>query len=129
VVDVSRALSDLAWKRNAGQPRYTFPEAFEWLYPPVNTKYYHADATGRLVQGGIFSLDGVHPTAIGQGLLAHEFRKVMDGAGVKLAAPIDWTAIFASDELHRHPIRLMQEVYQHEKLSEWVVGVLGAWGR
>ncbi len=127
VVDISRALSDLAWKRNGGQPTYAFPDAFQWLYPPVNTKYYHADATGRFVQGGIFSLDGVHPTAIGQGLLAHEFRKVMAAAGVQFVNPIDWKAIFVNDELHRHPLRLMQEIYQHQKLSEWVVKVLRAW--
>jgi len=126
IVDVCKALSDLAWKRNGGKPIYQFPDAFQWLYPPVNTKYYHADATGRIVQGGIFSLDGVHPTAIGQGLLAEEWRTVMMAAGVSVS-PIDWDAIFVSDELHRHPIRLMQEIYQHEKLSEWVVKVLRAW--
>ena len=77
------------------------------------------------MQGGIFSLDGVHPTAIGQGLLAHEFLKVMRKAGV-VADDIDWRSIFRSDALYRTPIGLMQEIYEHEKLAEWVIKLVRA---
>jgi hypothetical protein len=34
-------------------------------------------------QGGLFSLDGVHPTTIAYGLLAQEFINIMQKAGVK----------------------------------------------
>jgi hypothetical protein len=35
------------------------------------------------VAGGLFSLDGVHPTTAGYGLVAQEFIDVMAGAGVR----------------------------------------------
>lgn len=81
-VPIAKALRELAWKRNAGQPTYQMPPELKSLDPQVNTKMYHADEQGRLRQGGIFSLDGVHPTAIGQGLVAYEFLKVMKDAGI-----------------------------------------------
>lgn len=72
----------MAYKRNNGQPTYDFPDYFDFIYPMVNTKYYHTDSEGRVRQGGLFTLDGVHPSAISQGLLAYEFLKVMNAAGV-----------------------------------------------
>jgi hypothetical protein len=95
----------------------------------VNTKYYHASPQGRLEQGGVFSLDGVHPTAIGHGLIAHEFLKVMNTVGVKTASSgetvtpgmLNWPGIFQSDSLYSQPITLMQELYQHEKLAEFLL--------
>ena len=34
--------------------------------------------TADYVKGGVFSLDGVHPTSKGQGLIANEFIRVMN---------------------------------------------------
>lgn len=48
--------------------------------------------------GGLFSLDGVHPTTIGYGLIANEFLKVMQKAGVAVS-PLDWNKIVNSDSL------------------------------
>jgi hypothetical protein len=83
LVDTCKMLEDLAYKRNAGRPPYKLPSDLEFLYPPINTKYYHADTDGNLKQGGLFSLDGVHPTAIGHGIIAYEFLKAMAAANVK----------------------------------------------
>jgi hypothetical protein len=50
---------------------------------------YLAVANNRLLRGGIFSLDGVHPTTMGYSLLAHEFMSVMRGeAGVPFYHPV-----------------------------------------
>lgn len=119
IVDLADALDQMAWKRNDGNPSYQFPAHFRHLYPPVNTKYYHADQLGRLTQGGLFSLDGVHPTAIGHGLIAWEFLKVMETAGVAVDADkaLDWPAICASDDLYSQPIALMHEIYDHQDLA------------
>ena len=38
------------------------------------------ELTARYVTGGIFSLDGVHPTTIGYGVVANEFIKAINGA-------------------------------------------------
>ena len=123
LVDTSDALLKIAFKRNNGQPLYKFPAYFESLGRMPNTKYYHADPNGKLVQGGLFSLDGVHPTAIGHGLMAHEFLKRMKdarGNKIKVTEP-DWDRVFASDKLWTRPISLMQEVYQHDKLAEMIM--------
>jgi hypothetical protein len=72
-VDTCKMLEDLAYKRNNGQPPYKLPRELKFLYPPVNTKYYHADTEGKLKQGGLFSLDGVHPTPIGHGISLTNF--------------------------------------------------------
>jgi hypothetical protein len=126
IVDMADVLDQLAFKRNNGVPRYVFPEYFDFKYPTINTKFYHADRKKNLKQGGIFSLDGVHPTAIAHGLIAHEFLKVMQSVNVPSATPngLNWNSIFASDRLYQEPISIMQEVYQNSQLVEWVLRVV-----
>lgn len=127
LVDANHALAALAWKRNNGNPTYKFPPALAYLDPPVNTKFYHATRNGQLVQGGIFGLDGVHPSVIGQGLVAYELLKKMQEAGVKdsggqVADPngLDWETIVDSDRLYRSPIGLMPEVYEHADMMNLI---------
>lgn len=124
LVDVSQALLDLAYKRNNGQPKYKFPKYFDFVFPEVNTKYYHADVDGQLKQGGLFSLDGIHPTAIGHGLMAYEFLKVMREASVVSDTELDWGAIFANDTLYTQPIALMQELYGKDDLAKHIVKLI-----
>lgn len=127
VVDMAAALLRAAYKRNDGMPTYEFPPEVAARYPMVDTRYFHAKSDGSLEQGGIFSLDGVHPTAIGHGLVAHEFLKVMNavrGWDLKL----DWEAIYASDSLYMRPPRLMPWVREHRRLAEMLVGIIRAAG-
>lgn len=130
VVDICQAFEAMAYKRNDGQPTYDFPDYFDFTYPKVNTKYYHADTEGRLKQGGLITLDGVHPSAIGQGLLAYEFLKVMSAANVTdtLGAVVadgftndEWQIIFNNDTLYSQPITIMQEIYGKQELAEFIV--------
>lgn len=122
VVDTCEALRRLAFKRNAGDVEYDFPAHFDFVYPKVDTKYYHADTRGRLRQGGLFGLDGVHPSAIGQGLIAHEFLKVMKKAGkVPEDADLNWPEIFAGDELYSDPIPTMHELYDKDWIAKHLI--------
>ncbi|CAN5216309.1 hypothetical protein BH18ACT10_BH18ACT10_11630 [soil metagenome] len=121
LVDTCGVLETLAFKRNAGQIGYDFPAHFEFVYPRVNSKYYHADRRGRLRQGGLFGLDGVHPTAIGQGIVAHEFLKVMKKSGVTVDGGLDWPAIIARDTLYSKPIRIMHELYNKDWLAKYLI--------
>lgn len=124
IVDISESLTQMAWKRNSGEPIYDYPDYFQWLYPPVDTKYYHANDKGELEKGGVFSLDGIHPSALGQGLVAWEFLKKMQKTGVAgKGAEIDWERIQGRDTLREKPIRLMKEVYQHDKLMKFFVDI------
>jgi hypothetical protein len=129
IVDIFQMFQDIALKRNSGQPRYDFPKYFDSIYPKVDTRYYHADPDGRLRQGGLSSLDGVHPSAIGHGLLAHEFLKEMKRAGVVDDAQLDWGAIFESDRLYSEPIIIMQELYQHTWLAERLLSLIRTFRR
>jgi len=128
IVDVADALDQIAYKRNAGQPTYQFPDYFAYAYPPVNTKYYHANVDGRLVQGGLFSLDGVHPSAIGQGLIAYEFLKVLTQVRDSGDNELPWDTIFASDRLYSEPIAIMQELYKKDELAQYIVRLLRLMG-
>lgn len=129
LVDICDVLLRAAYKRNAEQPSYAFPPALKSLVPMPNTKFYFANKDARVTDGGLFSLDGVHPSAIGQGILAHEFIEAMRAAGRNLACELDWPAIIASDSLWSQPISLMRELYQHEKLLEVIVRLLGKSGK
>jgi hypothetical protein len=86
-------------------------------------------ANGRLRQGGLSSLDGVHPSAIGHGLLAREFLKVMREAGVIDDIELDWEMIFASDRLYSEPIKIMQEIYEHTWLAEKLLSLIRTFRR
>jgi hypothetical protein len=129
IVDIFQMFQDIALKRNAGETRYDFPEYFDFVSPKVDTRYYHADPDGRLRQGGLSSLDGIHPSAIGHGLLAYEFLKVMRDAGVVDDVQLDWDAIFKSDRLYSEPIIIMQEIYQHTWLAEQLLSLIRTFRR
>lgn len=120
LVDVNRALLQLAFKRNNGHPTYQFPEGYQSEGIRANTKYYRA-RDGRKTAGGIFSLDGVHPSAIGQGLLAHEFLKVMKQAGCRVRTGLDWPRIRESDQLYSQPLDLVEELFQHHQLARLLI--------
>lgn len=68
----------------------------------LDTRYLRINSSARdsvnKYAGGLFSLDGVHPTTIGYGLIANEFLKVMQKAGVAVN-PLDWNTIVNSDSL------------------------------
>jgi hypothetical protein len=123
IVDMCTVLNQLAFKRNGSFPKYKFPKYFDFKYPMPNTKYYHADVNGTLKQGGIFSLDGVHPSAIAHGIIAHEVLKVMQEAGVENTNPetLDWDKIFETDTLYQNPIKIMHEIYDNAKLAEMIM--------
>lgn len=126
IVDYSTILDQMAFKRNGGVPTYNFPDFFKFQYPLPNTKFYHADVDGNLKQGGIFSLDGVHPSAIAHGLIAYETMKVMKDVGVENADPeaMPWENILATDDLYQNPISIMHEVYDNTKLAELVLSIV-----
>lgn len=124
-VDICEALLKMAFRRNNGHPTYEFPSLLkqQLLYNPT-TLYYRVDRNGKIYNGGLFSLDGVHPTVIGQGIIAHEFRKVMEQSGVVFTKTIDWKKIVDSDTLTSYPLRLIEEMFQHDTLIRMIVRML-----
>jgi len=120
VVDTAGMLSRLAVRRtgNDDTPERPLREFLSdmpdhpllGLKPLPSVLMYALDATGARTQGGLFSLDGVHPSTIGYGLIAEEFLKAMRQAGVPDAnrAQIPWAAVIANDSLLQRPPRLWQ---------------------
>lgn len=93
---------------------YDLPAPLKALTPVPNSHFFASGPAGR-TSGGLFSLDGVHPTTVGYGILAQELIRVMELAGVTFYAPdgsvrrspvdIDFAALLAQDSLLRDPPR------------------------
>ena len=81
---------------------YSLPPALAELSPPPDTRFFLADDRGRL-QGGLFSLDGIHPTTIGYGLVADELTRLLSDAGVPVPNPIDFGVLLSRDSLVAKP--------------------------
>ena len=128
LVDIADQLLQLAFKRNNERPPYQLPSGLDSHITatgrPVNTVYYEVDRQGRMKSGGVFSLDGVHPSAIGHGLIAHEFLLAMKAAGVNVIRGLDWETIVASDSLYSNPISLMPELYDNTRIAEMILDLL-----
>lgn len=59
---------------------YELPPALARLDPPLTSRLLRSSRKGR-EDGGLFSLDGVHPTTAGYGILAQEVIRIMEKAG------------------------------------------------
>ena len=122
-VETNKTLLEMAFRRNNRRPA-SLPGPLEQLVPKPDTRYYHTTRKGHQIEGGLFSLDGVHPSAIGQGIIAHVFIEAMKAAGVAVPHSLDWDAIIASDTLRAQPIRLMHELYDNSRLAHLVLSCI-----
>jgi hypothetical protein len=94
LLDVSGVLDRLAVRRYAGQPQvqpdwwspYPLPPELDALRPVPDTTFMTSDGNKRAT-GGLFSLDGIHPTTVGYGIVAQEMIGVMRLAGVEFFHP------------------------------------------
>jgi hypothetical protein len=120
--DLGALLDRMAFKRYLTDPEtqpswwtpYPLPHAVAALRPPLDTRFFAADSGGRR-QGGLFSLDGVHPTTISAGVIAHEVIRIMDrSAGVTFfdragrprrqgEVAVDFERVIALDTLNSDP--------------------------
>jgi hypothetical protein len=82
----SRRYVETPWARPQWWTPYELPPALQELDPVPTTHFFRSGPQGR-TDGGLFSLDGVHPTTIGYGLLAQEVIRVLEGAGVVFRLP------------------------------------------
>jgi hypothetical protein len=90
LLDIAGILDRLAarrYKEQLAQPYwwtpYELPAALQNLNPVPNARFFKSDSSGR-TSGGLFSLDGIHPTTIGYAIIAQEFINIMQHyAGVE----------------------------------------------
>ncbi|MBF2027664.1 MAG: hypothetical protein IGS48_12995 [Oscillatoriales cyanobacterium C42_A2020_001] len=107
------------WDEVGGQ--YPLPPEVQALNPVPDARFFIANERGR-TQGGLFSLDGIHPTTIGYGILAQELINVMQLAGVSFAQPdgtprtgavkIDFGRLTTEDTLISKPPRVIESVLE-----------------
>ena len=97
VVHLCKLLDEIAFRRNHQTPPRPLP-------PPIRdltTELFRIHPNGQIRSGGLFSLDGVHPTTCGHGLIADEYIKVLREADpsipridfAELAAGTPWSRI------------------------------------
>jgi hypothetical protein len=120
VVDIGQLLSDIAYRRRRGAVARGLPNGLRnALYRNPLTSYLvdeqgkvaldtrfieiRLNPSPKIVKGGLFSLDGIHPTTIGYGVIADAFLKVMVQAGVRNLRELPWEFIVASDTLITNP--------------------------
>lgn len=143
LVDTGKILDELAVKRQAFEemPERPLREFYEArripdhpllsLDPVPSVLRLKTTEQGQRTAGGLFSLDCVHPSTIGYGIIAEEFLRVMKSAGVSDADPtrLNWKEIIAQDTLIQHPPVLwddmMEAMEKHPTLWETVFRVIG----
>ncbi|WP_323874547.1 hypothetical protein [Streptomyces sp. 3212.3] len=80
-----RYIEDIRARPDWWQP-YPLPPQLQALSPEPNSHFLLSDGTRR-TDGGLFSLDGVHPTTVSFGILAQELITIMRRAGVEFQNP------------------------------------------
>jgi hypothetical protein len=82
----------------------------------------NTDQHGERTQGGLFSLDGVHPTTIGYGIIAEAFLREMQAQGVPGADPatLPWQDVIANDSLLHAPPALWNDVLGAAEQHAWL---------
>ena len=108
----TRRYIESPWARPTWWTPYELPPALAALDPVPSTRFFRSGPEGR-TEGGLFSLDGVHPTTVAYGIVAQEVIKVMELAGVGFltrdgrprAGPVtvDFERLLRADTLLSHP--------------------------
>lgn len=122
IVDIGGVLDNLAVKRNDSENNPAFPlqsRYADWidnhpllsLLPVPSVLRYTTHGAQRLA-GGLFSLDGIHPTITGYGIVAEEFLRSMQQHGVSGADPqrVPWAMVTANDTLLRQAPQLWDDI-------------------
>lgn len=100
---------------------YSLPAELQALTPVPDTRFFMSGAKGR-TSGGLFSLDGIHPTTIGYGILAQELINVMQRADIAFyesdgvtqrtgPIKIDFGRLLQLDTLVSNPPRCIASVF------------------
>ena len=140
--DLGGLLDSLATRRYA-DPRaaearpdwwepYELPPALAALDPPPDTRFFLSGPDGR-IDGGLFSLDGTHPTTIGYGIIAQEVIRIMERAGVAFGGTagrrrggpveVDFERLLQADTLVSNPpstvLSTLELLSWLDQLTDW----------
>jgi hypothetical protein len=108
------------WEAVGG--KYELPAALQKLVPPPTSHFFSVGPDGQRDKGGLFSLDGVHPTTIGYGIIAQEVINIMQHAKVpfywgddqkvsrELPIEVDFERLIVLDSLISNPPPLLSQL-------------------
>jgi hypothetical protein len=92
---------------------YPLPSTLAALDPSPDSQFLASDGRGGRASGGLFSIDGVHPTTVNYGIVAQEIINIMQQAGVEFRHPngtprtgpvtVDFDRLLRRDTLVRQP--------------------------
>src|SRR5262249_48298532 len=90
LLDIAGLLDRIAARRYIDDPNarpswwtpYPLPPALAALKPTIDSRFLTTHGPGGRATGGLFSLDGVHPTTVAYGMIAQEMMNIMRRAGV-----------------------------------------------
>ena len=106
VVDVAALIDALDWNRHHGAPPFPLPPAIADL----DSRFFEIGDDGARRQGGLVSLDGMHPTTCGYGLFAQEFVNAIR-AHEPGVADVDFDEVRSLDTLVSAPPRTLHDAY------------------
>jgi hypothetical protein len=112
LLDMCGLLDSLAYRRYGDDPvaaerNHWVPYAMPEPIKDLNTRFFISTAAGRK-QGGLFGLDGIHPTIVGYGILAQEVLRVLAEAGLPQWS-IDFTQLLSADSLNSRPPAVIEQ--------------------
>lgn len=130
LIDVGSLLDGLAFRRRRGVVGFRYPGGLidslrrhpELSYlvdtdghVRLDTRFMRTrtlDGTTRLIQGGLFSLDGMHPTITGTAIVAQGVLRILREAGVETERDdIDWDRVLEADTLLNDPPPLLSDLH------------------
>ena len=115
MLDLCGLLDSLAYRRFEADPQaarlhdwvpYELPQPIADL----DTRFFRSNEDGRR-EGGLFGLDGIHPTTSGYGIIAQEVLDVLAVAGIP-STPIDFAALRRAGRLNSDPPALVDEGFE-----------------
>ena len=108
IIDFCQTLDNLAVRRNHGTMKYDLPVELKDL----STRFFEINPNGTIKNGGIFSLDGIHPTTCGYAIMAHEATKVIKKVNSDLEINnVDFKKYRALDMLVSRPPRTLDDIF------------------
>jgi lysophospholipase L1-like esterase len=130
LIDIGGLLDGLAFRRRRGAVGFSYPAGLiealrrnadlSYLvdadgHVRLDTRFMRTrtlEGTTRLIQGGLFSLDGMHPTITGTAIVAHGILQILRQAGVSTQRDdVDWDRVLEADTLLNDPPPLLSDLH------------------